>query len=102
MSDASYTFTTKKGEIIKLFTPLYLKACEVAGINLEDKILNKGHYYISNDIVVPNAIVYNINGQVCGYKIIRIIGKSLNEIESKLSLKYKCNLNSFTKEHRIL
>lgn len=101
-SMSSYICLTKKGEIVKLFTPIYIKACYISNIDLEDKILNKGHYYISNEIVVPNAIIYNVNGEVCGYKTTRIMGRNLNEIEDNLSLSDKCDLNRFTMEHRIL
>jgi len=55
------------GDILKVFTPLYLKVLQLDGINLERDLSNHENIKLASSILKPKSLVYSSNGSFEGY-----------------------------------
>ena len=93
-SDSSKVYRTADGSVLKIFTPFVFKLYNVAGVSLEEKIVNSGRIESLPEVIIPTAAVYD-EDKFIGYTMKYVKGQTYNELEDKLTIGQRTNLKMY-------
>ena len=85
MNNGVIEYINDKNETIVLFSSSYLELNRLLNIDLEAKIINEEKYFISDEVVVPDTILYDFTGNVIGYKTVRVKGNKLSSMQNNMN-----------------
>ena len=100
-SENSTVYRTSDGSVLKVFTSQLFKLYDIAGVSLEEKILNSSKFETIPEIITPTSAVYD-RDKFVGYTMKYVKGNSYKELESRLTIGQRTNLRMYAHMYRKL
>lgn len=98
-TETAQLYHLKNGEILKLFSPLYLNRLNSIGISMEEKILDADKSTVASEIICPSAAYYTDGGSFIGYSQPTANGVNFNQYTDGLSHSAQTDLYRYADIH---
>lgn len=94
----SAVYRLRDGSILKVFSPEYLHAMKLIGVDFEKKILDAKRIPNAKEILIPTAAAY-MKDHFLGYTMPQAKGINYNKFDDRLSLEERMDLEGYAKRH---
>lgn len=101
----SVVYNMYGGKIVKIFDYRYLERLLSDGIDIENKIISSSPIDSIPEIIVPSDVIYDSNGNFCGYTMESADGINFDNYISIMKsgrYSYNFNLNDFNEQFCLL
>lgn len=99
-NEFSSVFRLPSGNYLKIFTPDTLMIYQTMMVDIEAKLQNANKLGITNDILKPCAIAYDLNNAVVGFEMQPARGINFNQFDALLTFKDRQNLYGYAEIHK--